>query len=83
MTLLGFEPVPDATAYLGRYLGRADVEVAREEAVCPMTHEAHQDLPHSPRILRALARAHDMRLDAPATVARPGRVRLGDTVELL
>ncbi|MCF3177584.1 MOSC N-terminal beta barrel domain-containing protein [Streptomyces sioyaensis] len=151
------EPVPDPTAYVRRYLGRSDVEVAREEAVphfdqlsvsllttatldwvraavpgvpvderrfrpnllvrtppgtpafvedewfgstarvggtlrlcversserCAMTNEAQQDLPHSPRILRAIAQAHDMRLDALATVAQPGRVRLGDTVELL
>lgn len=150
------EPVPDATAYVRRYLGRADVEVAREGAIshfdqlplsvlttatldwvraevpgvpvderrfrpnllvrtppgtppfvedewlggtarigsglrlafersserCVMTNEAQPDLPHSPLILRAIAQAHDMRLDALATVARPGRVRLGDTVEL-
>ncbi|TDB75100.1 MOSC domain-containing protein [Micromonospora sp. KC723] len=150
------EPVPDPTSYVRHYLGRDDVEVAREGAIshfdqlplsvlttatldwvraavpgvpvderrfrpnllvrtppgtpafvedawfgstarigddlrirfersserCVMTNEAQQDLPHSPLILRAIAQAHDMRLDALATVTQPGRVRLGDTVEL-
>jgi uncharacterized protein YcbX len=149
-------PAPDPTAFVRRYLGRDDVEVAREGTVshfdqlplsvlttatldwvraavpgvpvderrfrpnllvrtppgtpafvedewfgstarigatvrirfersserCVMTNEAQQDLPHSPLILRAVAQAHDMRLDALATVAEPGRVRLGDTVAL-
>ncbi|MGW7490163.1 MOSC domain-containing protein [Streptomyces sp. NPDC054786] len=150
------EPVADPTSYVRHYLGRNDVEVAREGAVshfdqlplsvlttatvdwvraavpgvpvderrfrpnllvrtppgtppfvedewfgstariggalclrfersserCVMTNEAQQDLPHSALVLRVIAQAHDMRLDALATVARPGRVRLGDTVEL-
>ncbi|MFF8293089.1 MOSC domain-containing protein [Streptomyces sp. NPDC016309] len=54
----------------------------RSSERCVMTNEAQQDLPHSPLVLRAIARAHDMRLDALATVARPGSVRLGDTLEL-
>ncbi|MFI6512607.1 MOSC domain-containing protein [Streptosporangium sp. NPDC050855] len=148
-------PVPDPTAYVRRYLGRNDVEVAREGTIshfdqlplsvlttatldwvraavpgvpvderrfrpnllvrtppgtpafvedewfggtariggalrlrfersserCVMTNEAQQDLPHSPLVLRAVAQAHDMRLDALATVVHPGRVRVGDTVE--
>ena len=48
-----------------------------------MTNEAQQDLPHSPLVLRAIAAAHDIRLDALATVAQPGRVRLGDDVTLI
>ncbi|MEU1288170.1 MOSC N-terminal beta barrel domain-containing protein [Kitasatospora sp. NPDC005856] len=150
-------PVPDPTGYVRRYLGRDDVDVAREGTVshvdqlplsvlttatldwvgsavpgvpvderrfrpnllvrtppgtpafvedewiggaarigdalrigfersserCVMINEAQQDLPHSPLILRAVAQAHDTRLDVLATVTHPGRVRLGDTVELL
>ncbi|MFE2230060.1 MOSC domain-containing protein [Streptomyces kronopolitis] len=68
------------TARIG---GTPRLRFERSSERCPMANEAQQDLPHSPRILRALARAHDMRLDALATVARPGRVRLGDAVELL
>ncbi|MGW0614705.1 MOSC domain-containing protein [Streptomyces sp. NPDC002788] len=58
------------------------IRFERSSERCVMTNEAQQDLPHSPLILRAIAQRHDMRLDALATVAQPGRVRLGDTVEL-
>ncbi|MEU2751264.1 MOSC N-terminal beta barrel domain-containing protein [Streptomyces collinus] len=58
------------------------IRVERSSERCVMTNEAQQDLPHSPLILRAIAQAHDMRLDALATVTRPGCVRLGDTLEL-
>ncbi|MFB6436139.1 MOSC domain-containing protein [Streptomyces sp. NPDC056411] len=149
--------VVDATAYLRRYLGRDDVELAREQAVshfdqlplsvlttatldwartavpgvpvderrfrpnllirtppgtrpfveddwfgctarigsalcvefvrsserCVMVNEAQQDLPRSPLVLRAVATAHDTRLDALATVVAPGPVRSGDAVALL
>lgn len=69
-----------STARIG---GALRLRFERSSERCVMTNEAQQDLPHSPRILRALAQAHDMRLDALATVAQPGRVRRGDTVELL
>ncbi|WP_308416630.1 MOSC domain-containing protein [Streptomyces sp. AJS327] len=45
---------------------------------CVMTNEAQRDLPHSARVLRAVADAHGMRLDGLATVASPGRLRVGD-----
>lgn len=48
-----------------------------------MTNEAQQDLPRSPLVLRAIAKAHHARLDALATVAAPGPVRAGDTVVLM
>ncbi|MGX1853244.1 MOSC domain-containing protein [Streptomyces sp. NPDC055299] len=69
-----------STARIG---GALRLRFERSSERCVMTNEAQQDLPHSPRILRALAQAPDMRLDALATVAQPGRVRRGDTVELL
>lgn len=47
-----------------------------------MINEAQQDLPRSPLILRAIAQDHHLRLDALATVAQPGHVRVGDSVEL-
>lgn len=62
--------------------GTLRIRFERSSERCVMTNEVQQDLPHSPLILRAIAQAHDMRLDALATVAQPGRVRLGDTVEL-
>ena len=68
-----------ATARIG---GALRVRFERSSERCVMTNEAQQDLPHSPLILRAVARAHDMRLDALATVTQPGRVRVGDTLEI-
>ncbi|MFD9407388.1 MOSC domain-containing protein [Streptomyces sp. NPDC059989] len=59
------------------------VRFERSSERCVMTNEAQPGLPHSPLILRAIARAHDTRLDALATVTRPGRVRLGDPVQLI
>ncbi|MEV4926472.1 MOSC domain-containing protein [Streptomyces roseoverticillatus] len=68
------------TARIGNALR---VEFVRSSERCVMTNEAQQDLPHSPLILRAIAKAHDTRLDALATVATPGPVRRGDSVRLL
>ncbi|MGW1680353.1 MOSC domain-containing protein [Saccharopolyspora sp. NPDC002376] len=59
------------------------VEFVRSSERCVMTNEAQQDLPHSPLVLRAIANAHDTRLDALATVAVPGQVQVGDTIDLL
>ncbi|GAA2853377.1 hypothetical protein Acy02nite_50590 [Actinoplanes cyaneus] len=77
----GGEMVDEAAVDL-RGLAGDRLYAVRDAERCVMTNEAQQDLPHSPLILRAVARAHDMRLDALATVAQPGRVRVGDTVEL-
>ncbi|GIH79607.1 MOSC domain-containing protein [Planobispora longispora] len=62
--------------------GTLRVELVRSSERCVMVNEAQQDLPHSPLVLRAIARSHDMRLDALATVVAPGPVRLGDPVTL-
>ncbi|CCB72448.1 hypothetical protein [Streptantibioticus cattleyicolor] len=45
-------------------------------------NEAQPGLPHSPLVLRAIARAHDTRLDALATVVAPGELRVGESVVL-
>ncbi|WP_367139031.1 MULTISPECIES: MOSC domain-containing protein [Streptomyces] len=69
--------------WLGRTARIGDtlrVEFVRSSERCVMTNEAQQDLPHSPLILRAIARAHDARLDALATVVTPGPVNTGDAV---
>ncbi|MEW2128965.1 MOSC domain-containing protein [Streptomyces sp. NPDC005435] len=58
------------------------IRFERSSERCVMINEAQQDLPHSPLVLRAVAQSHDLRLDALATVAHPGRVRLGDPLEL-
>ncbi|RST17560.1 MOSC domain-containing protein [Streptomyces sp. WAC05374] len=59
------------------------VEFVRSSERCVMVNEAQGDLPHSPLVLRAIAGAHGTRLDALATVAAPGLVRVGDGIVLL
>jgi uncharacterized protein YcbX len=58
------------------------VEFVRASERCVMTNQAQQDLPHSPLILRTIARAHDNRLDMLARVVTPGTARVGDSVVL-
>ncbi|MFI6108141.1 MOSC domain-containing protein [Streptomyces sp. NPDC051310] len=59
------------------------IEFVRSSERCVMTNEAQQDLPHSPLVLRTIAKAHDTRLDGLATVVSPGQVRVGDPIVLL
>ncbi|MET9694524.1 MOSC N-terminal beta barrel domain-containing protein [Streptomyces sp. NPDC006514] len=58
------------------------IEFLRSSERCVMTNQAQQDLPHSPLVLRAIARAHDNRLDALAGIVTPGTARVGDRVVL-
>ncbi|MEU8786638.1 MOSC N-terminal beta barrel domain-containing protein [Streptomyces sp. NPDC048637] len=59
------------------------VEFVRSSERCVMTNEAQQDLPHTPLVLRALAKAHHARLDALATVVTPGLASSGDALTLM
>lgn len=58
------------------------VEFVRSSERCVMVNEEQPGLPHSAQVLRAVAQSHDNRLDALATVAHPGSVRVGDPVTL-
>ncbi|MFE1877607.1 MOSC domain-containing protein [Streptomyces sp. NPDC059496] len=58
------------------------IEFLRSSERCVMTNQAQQDLPHSPLVLRAIARAHGNRLDALARIVTPGTARVGDRVVL-
>ncbi|MFF9643532.1 MOSC domain-containing protein [Kitasatospora aureofaciens] len=49
---------------------------------CAMSGAPQPGLPHAPEILKAIAHAHEARLDALAEVAAPGRLRLGDRLVL-
>ncbi|GAA2838713.1 MOSC domain-containing protein [Kitasatospora paracochleata] len=66
----------------GRAPGGLRLAFVRSSERCAMTGLAQPGLPYAPEILKALAQAHDIRLDALATVARPGRLRVGDTLSL-
>ncbi|MFD5623867.1 MOSC domain-containing protein [Streptomyces yangpuensis] len=72
-------------AWIGRAarLGATvQIDFQRSSERCVMTNQAQQDLPHAPGVLKAIATAHDNRLDALATVLAPGTVRVGDPLVL-
>ncbi|WP_404952882.1 MOSC domain-containing protein [Streptomyces sp. 147326] len=58
------------------------IEFLRSSERCVMPNQAQHDLPHSPLILKAIAGAHDNRLDVLAQVLTPGTVRVGEPVVL-
>lgn len=62
--------------------GTLRIELVRSSERCVMTNQAQRDLPHSPLVLKAIAAAHDNRLDALATVITPGPARVGDPLTL-
>jgi uncharacterized protein len=67
------------TAVIGE---EARIEFVRSSERCVMVNEAQAELPRSSLVLRAIAAAHDNRLDALATVLRPGEVAVGDALVL-
>lgn len=66
----------------GRVRGGVRLAFVRASERCAMSGVAQPGLPHAPEILKAVVREHDGRLDALAAVARPGRLRVGDTLLL-
>lgn len=73
------------TAWPGHRLriGGMTAEVTIDCMRCVMTTLPFDDLPKDPRIMRTLVREAKHCLGAYARVAEPGRVALGDPVELL
>jgi len=72
-------------AWSGRSLrvGEAVVHVELPTPRCSMPTQAQPGLPKDPLVLRAIVREGDQNLGAYATVTTPGRIAVGDTVELL
>jgi uncharacterized protein YcbX len=64
-------------------VGEARAHVVMPMMRCAMTTCAQGDLPKDPRIMRALVREAGMNLGVGAVVTRPGRVAVGDPVELI
>ncbi len=60
----------------------ARLAFVRASERCAMVTVAQPGLPHAPEILKAIAQAHDTRLDALAEVAAPGRLAVGDTLTI-
>lgn len=77
-------PFPEQ-AWRGRRLriGEAVLRVTIECPRCVMVTHGFDDLPKDPAVMRALVREAGGNLGVYATVDTPGRVRVGDAVELL
>ena len=84
------EPTDGRTGFLelewqGREV-RAGEARFKIEVPCPrcvMTTQATGDLPKDPSILRTIVKEADQNVGIYASVSAPGRVRLGDPIELL
>lgn len=77
-------PFPEQE-WCGRRLqiGDAIVEVTVDCPRCVMTTHGFEDLPKDPQVMRALVQASGGILGVYAKVEKPGRVRAGDSIELL
>lgn len=64
-------------------LGGLTIDVKMNCMRCVMTTLGFANLPKDPNIMRTLVREADQNLGVYATVATPGRVSVGDRVELL
>jgi uncharacterized protein YcbX len=78
------EPFPEM-AWRGRrvQLGEAVLQITVECPRCVMTTHGFDDLPKDPGVMRALVREASGNLGVYATVAKPGRIKVGDALELL
>ncbi len=64
-------------------IGEAEIEITVECPRCVMVTHGFDDLPKDPMIMRALVKETGGNLGVYARVAIPGRVAIGDAVELL
>ena len=66
-------------ARVGEVTAKIEMPVVR----CSMTTQPQAELPKDPSVLRTIVRDSDQNVGVYASVASPGRVRVGDAVELL
>lgn len=64
-------------------IGSARIKVEIPCVRCAMTTLEQDALPKDPSVLRTIVRDADQNLGIYATIAKPGKIRLGDPVELL
>jgi uncharacterized protein YcbX len=63
-------------------IGAATLQVTIECPRCVMVTHGHDDLPKDPGVMRALVKEAGGNLGVYATVEQPGRITVGDSVEL-
>ncbi|MEM8769878.1 MAG: MOSC domain-containing protein, partial [Pseudomonadota bacterium] len=63
-------------------VGEAELSITMDCPRCVMTTHGFRELPQDPGIMRTLVKENGGDLGVYATVSKPGRVRLGDTVTL-
>jgi uncharacterized protein YcbX len=70
--------------WIGRRLrvGEAELEVAMACPRCVMITHGFADLPRDPGLMRTVVREANQNVGVYMRVARPGRIAVGDTVEL-
>jgi uncharacterized protein YcbX len=78
------EPFPEQE-WRGRrvQLGEAVLQITVECPRCVMVTHGFDDLPKDPAVMRSLVREADGNLGVYATVETPGRVKVGDALELI
>ncbi len=64
-------------------VGEAEFLVKKPTSRCVMTTHAQEGLPKDPSVLKTIAQAADAHLGVYASVLKPGRIALGDSVVLL
>lgn len=81
--------VPDAEAFIendwvGKTLtiGSVQLKISQETKRCVMTTLAQGDLPKDPNVLRTIVRNNAGSFGVYASVVKPGRVRIGDRIEI-
>lgn len=64
-------------------IGAAELQVELPTVRCAIPGRAHRELPEDPGVVRAIVRELDQNLGTYASVRTPGRVAVGDAVELV
>jgi uncharacterized protein YcbX len=70
--------------WLGREvrIGTLRLKIELPVVRCSMTTQPQEDLPHDPTVLRTIVRQTGQNVGVYASVVEPGRVRVGDAIEI-
>lgn len=76
-------PFPERD-WIGQHirLGEVEFEIVGDCPRCVMTTHGFEDLPKDPGVMRALVQANEGNLGVYARIVTPGRIRVGDVVDV-